>query len=103
MIVVRYAALVAVVIWLGVLQNELFADRSDYATWLGVTCGVITMVALFAMKFLGPPPHAFAPRAAIVALMVVLTFIDYAYHASKMPAAINACLGFVLLSWYARE
>jgi hypothetical protein len=58
------------------------------------------------MKFMGPPPHDFVPRAAIAVLMLLVAF------ASALPAAgefsttlmaINIGLGLVLLYWYVRE
>jgi len=106
MILVRYATLVALVLWLGALINE----RLGNVCWRGDTisygCGIVTVVGLFVMKFMGPPPHAFVPRAAIASVMLIVVF------ASTLPAAgdfstalmaVNIGLGLVLLYWYVRE
>ena len=66
----------------------------------------VTVVGLFVMMFMGPPPHAFVPRAAIASVMLIVVF------ASTLPAAgdfstalmaVNIGLGLVLLYWYVRE
>ena len=66
----------------------------------------MTVVGLFVMKFMGPPPPAFVPRAAIASVMLLVAF------ASTLPAAggyittliaVNIGLGLVLLCWYVRE
>jgi hypothetical protein len=103
MVVVRYATLVALVVWLGVLGCSLLSDRPDYANWVQFACGGLIIVGLFAMKFLGPPPHAFAPRVAIVFLMLCTAAFDQLYGSSLVPMSINTALGFALLAWYARE
>lgn len=148
MFVVRYVALAALVVWLGgmiavstVLTPAAFdvlqaGDPQDAAAFVrdvlgrfdlvGYLCGGLLFVALFVMKFVGPPPAAFAPRAVIVAAMlasaaysgvVVRPQIEAAgAHAGAPPAAaaalqqratllmtLNIALGSVLLLWYARE
>ena len=103
MAVVRFAALVALVVWLGGLQGAVFGNRSGgLPTWLAYTTGGLIVVSLFAMKFLGPPPHSFVARVALVTLMLVLTLVDQFY---RLPAVtvITLALGFVLLAWYVRE
>ena len=62
------------------------------------------LAALFAMKFIGPPPRAFVPRVAIV--VVMLTMMGYTLlwaAASTLMLAATTVLGFGLLVWYARE
>lgn len=103
MVVVRYATLVALVVWLGILQCALFSDRPAYADWVQFACGGLLFVGLFAMKFLGPPPRAFVTRVAIVFLMLCTAAFDQFFRSSPVPASINAVLGFTLLAWYARE
>ena len=104
MVIVRYATLLALVAWLGVMQCSLLAIRPDYTDWLPFICGGVMMVGLFAMKFLGPPPHGFAPRVALVFLMLCIAAFDrLAAAASPVPAALNVALGLTLLGWYARE
>jgi hypothetical protein len=103
MVVVRYATLLALVVWLGVMQCALLSDRPDYADWLQYVCGGVLIIGLFAMKFLGPPPRAFVARVAIVCLMLCTTAFDQLYGSSIVPMSINAALGLTLLAWYDRE
>ena len=96
MLAIRYVALAALAVWLGgmlilglVVAPSTFhaleaADPASGRVLAGVAfgevlrqfhlvtyaCGAIVLVGLFTMKFLGPPPRAFVPRAAIVALML---------------------------------
>jgi hypothetical protein len=102
MVVVRYATLLALVVWLGVMQCMLFSDRPDYADWLPFVCGGLMTIGLFAMKFVGPPPRAFVPRAGIVFLMLCNAGADWFYGFSVAPV-VNTALGLLLLAWYARE
>jgi hypothetical protein len=106
MILVRYATLVALVLWLGAMINARFGNLFWRVDTISYGCGVVTVLGLFVMKFMGPPPHAFVPRAAIVVLMLVISF------ASALPATgefsttlmvINIGLGLFLLYWYVRE
>jgi hypothetical protein len=54
------------------LAGALFGDilRQFYLVAYG--CGALILLCLFVMKFMGPPPHAFILRAAIVAVMLAL-------------------------------
>ena len=98
MLAVRYLALVALVVWLGgmavlgsivapstfrvlqaidpgngrVLAGALFGEVLGRFHLVAYACGAILVVCLFVMKFVGPPPRAFAIRAAIVAVMLAL-------------------------------
>jgi hypothetical protein len=108
MIVVRYATLMALVIWLGGMMGARFGGLVGRLDLLGYACGAAVFVGLFAMKFLGPPPPAFVPRVAIVLLMlgiaVAATSVPrIAPDLAKGLSAINIGLGFVLLFWYVRE
>ena len=103
MAVVRFAVLVALVVWLGGLGGAVSGVRPPGLwPWLGYAAGGAIVVGLFTMKFMGPPPHSFVPRAAIAVLMLALTFVDQVY---RVPAAtmITLALGFVMLAWYVRE
>jgi hypothetical protein len=100
MFVVRYVALMALVLWLGVLLNETAWIRPGHL--LGIACGGAVLVSLLALKFLGPPPRAFIPRAAIVALMLAIA-IYVRYSGQNSLTTVNLALGAVLLAWYARE
>jgi hypothetical protein len=106
MILVRYATLVALVVWLGAMMNSRFGNLFWRVDTISYGCGLLTVVGLFVMKFMGPPPHAFVPRAAIVVLMLAIAFV------STLPATgefsttlmvVNIGLGLVLLYWYVRE
>jgi len=104
---VRYAALAALVVWLAALAGALAGDVLRHLTLVSAACGSVLLLALFAMKFIGPPPHAFVPRIAIVVAM--LAVVGSAVFARAAPAfttaalATAAVLGFGLLAWYSRE
>jgi hypothetical protein len=104
MLVVRYVALLALVLWIGGMAAAVLGDVVRYNTRLAYTCGAVIIVTLFIMKFVGPPPHAFIPRVAITAVMlalVALTTFERALAPTILP--ISMTLGLVLLSWYGRE
>src|SRR4051794_27252917 len=94
MFVVRYTALVALVVWLSVLLG----DSARSVERLGIICGAVIFICLFVMKFVGPPPHAFIPRAAIVAAMLAVAIGARAGAVAdaRVPMAIDAALGLVL-------
>jgi hypothetical protein len=106
MIVVRYATLAALVLWLGAMLGARFGDGMRQVALLGPACGALIFVGLFAMKFMGPPPPSFVPRIAIVFVMLVIAGVSVSLvsaAAAAMLLAVNIALGFVLLAWYARE
>lgn len=107
MIAVRYMALAALVVWLGgmiALQGlvaptgHLVDEVLQRFELVAYACGTVLFVSLFLMKFIGPPPAAFAPRAALVAAMMASTA-----YSGRALSLFNMALGFVLLYWYARE
>jgi hypothetical protein len=106
MIVVRYATLVALVIWLGVMVGEQFGDLLHRIPLMPLACGGVVLVGLFVLKFMGPPPIAFVWRAGIALLMLALT-LAAAFVAPREASSVlmttNIALGFVLLIWYVRE
>ena len=95
MIVVRYATLVALVIWIGAMVDERLNGP-----------GRILVVELFMLKFVGPPPIAFVLRAGIAVLMLAIAGVA-AFVAPRdsynLLLSVNIGLGFALLMWYARE
>jgi hypothetical protein len=99
MFVVRYVALLALVLWLGALLNETAWIRGPL---VGFACGGVLFASLVALKFLGPPPRSFVPRAAIVALMSCIA-VYARYNGQPALTMVNVLLGGVLLGWYARE
>jgi hypothetical protein len=105
MILVRYATLVALVIWLGALMNQRFGDLIGRGAVVTYGCGGAVLVGLFVLKFMGPPPRAFVVRAAIALLMLALgAAATFAPHdAAQLLLILNIALGFVLLIWYVRE
>jgi len=106
MIVVRYATLVALVLWLGAMLGARFGELFRRADLVAFGCGAATIVGLFILKFMGPPPRGFAARAAIAALMLVIAAAASLAAAREVAATlmtINITLGFVLLIWYVRE
>jgi hypothetical protein len=100
MLVVRYLALIVLVIWLGGMIalgllvapttfGVLQSSASDPATGrmlagsvfgeilrrfhlLAYGCGLLLLICLFVMKFVGPPPAGFVIRVAIVTIMLGL-------------------------------
>ena len=65
--------LVALVVWLGAMIDAA-VRRPDPAalTLILYGCGAATVVGLFVLKFIGPPPHAFVLRAGIAVLMLAI-------------------------------
>lgn len=106
MIVVRYATLVALVLWLGLLTGARFGDLIRRAEPIGYILGAAVLVGLIVMKLVGPPPHAFFARAGITALMLAFAGASSVAPTAAAAAAwtaINVGLGFILLMWYVRE
>jgi len=105
---VRYVALAALVVWLGVLANALGPlleiDALRHVHLVSAVCGGVILLALLAMKFIGPPPRAFVPRAAIVVAMLAAMGSTLFWRAGSLAAIGTATVcGFGLLMWYARE
>ena len=99
MLVLRYAALLALVVWVGglvalggiaapsifdvvaerqlpggrVLSGALFGEILRRFTLVSYAAGGVLMLTLLARRILGPRPHRFAWRAAIVAVMLAAT------------------------------
>ena len=103
MFVVRYVALAALVVWLGALQRALLGGPTPYFTAIAYGCGAVLVLALLTMKFIGPPPRAFAPRIGIVVVMLLVTLFDRWLITGPAPAVVNTALGLALLAWYAHE
>jgi len=106
MILVRYATLAALVIWLAALLGERFGDVVRRAHLIGYACGATIVLGLFVLKFMGPPPRAFVMRAGLAALMLAIALGSTLLanrDLSTMLATVNIGLGFVLLVWYVRE
>jgi uncharacterized membrane protein len=105
-IVVRYATLVALVIWIGAMVDERFPDLLRRPLPIAYACGAATIVGLFMIKFLGPPPIAFVLRAGIAVLMLAIAGVA-AFVAPRdsynLLLSVNIGLGFALLIWYVRE
>jgi hypothetical protein len=103
MVAVRYAALAALVLWLSGMLSLVAGDSLRHQiVWYG--CGALVLLSLFVMKFVGPPPRAFIPRASIVAIMLIIELLG-AFQQLSMPVATGAslALGAILLFWYAHE
>jgi hypothetical protein len=110
---IRYVALLSLVVWLGgmitlVLFGTASSDIRANFHFLEYVCGTSVLVCLFAIKFIGPPPHGFIPRVAIVVLMLIVA-VASGLQPDQLPAvayglrAANLGLGLVLLSWYVKE
>lgn len=108
MVVVRYVALVALVIWVGGMATVLVAAdpaRDLMATLqpIAYACGAAILVSFLLMKFVGPPPHAFFPRFGLAALMLAVTIYAAYTDTERLGAAASVAVGLVLLTWYVRE
>lgn len=99
MLVLRYAALLALVVWVGgllalgaiaapaifdvvaekrlpdarLLSGAVFGEILRRFTLVSYAAGGLLMLTLLARRILGPRPHRFAWRAAIVAAMLAAT------------------------------
>ena len=99
MLVLRYAALLALVVWIGgllvlggiaapsifdvvaekqlangrMLSGALFGEMLRRFTLVSYAAGGVLMLTLLARRILGPRPHRFAWRAGIVAVMLAAT------------------------------
>src|SRR6266850_2380637 len=103
MLAVRYVALAALVVWLGGMVTAVFGEFLRPFHLVSLVCGAVILVSLFVMKFVGPPPHAFVPRAALTALMLLVLGVSAVLRsASSLLVGINLVLGLVLLFWYVR-
>lgn len=103
MVVVRYAALAALVVWLAGMLTIVFGDAIRHPLVL-LTCGAIVLLSLFVIKFVGPPPPAFVPRAAIVALMIGVSALAFvAVLPAGAAVTVNLAFGAILLFWYVHE
>jgi len=74
-----------------VLAGSLFGDILRHFHLVAYACGIVILVCLFAIKFLGPPPPAFIPRAAIVVVMLIVAVYS-GYSVSGEIAQIQSHL-----------
>ena len=104
MVAVRFAALAALVVWLGGILAVLFGDALRRDQLITYACGGVVFLSLLVMKFVGPPPRAFTPRVVLVLVMLAVALLA---RFNRVPvttfAALDLALGLVLLSWYVRE
>jgi len=104
MVAIRFAALAALVVWLGGILAILFGDALRRDQLITYACGGTVFLSLLVMKFVGPPPRAFVPRAVIVLVMLAVALLA---TLNRVPvstfAALDLALGFVLLFWYVHE
>jgi hypothetical protein len=104
MAAVRYAALAALVVWLGGILAILFGDAMRRDQLITYGCGGVVFLSLLVMKLVGPPPRAFIPRAVIVAAMIAVALLaTFHFLPATTSAALDLALGFVLLFWYVHE
>lgn len=105
---VRYIALAALVVWLGLtlaaLGEGVAGGLLNHYLPIAAGSGLVMLVALFVMKFVGPPPRAFVVRSAIVFIMVASAVSAWLASTPATPLLVaNAALGFILLFWYSKE
>jgi len=99
MLVLRYAALLALVVWVGglialggiaapsifdvvaqrhiadgrMLSGALFGEMLRRFTLVSYGCGAVLLLSLIVRRILGPRPHRFAWRAGLGAFMLAVT------------------------------
>jgi 4-amino-4-deoxy-L-arabinose transferase-like glycosyltransferase len=100
--IVRYVALVALVLWMGALGARV-VDLQRQSWLIACASGATVIVALLVMKFVGPPPRAFRVRIALTALMLAATAFTGVRGETPTLAKVSVALGLILLAWYARE
>jgi hypothetical protein len=106
MIVVRYATLAALVVWLAAMTGARFGELVRRVDLVSYACGAATIVGLLLMKFLGPPPRGFFARIGVAALMLAVAAGSRLAPSRETAVALmtlNVALGFSLLVWYVRE
>jgi len=110
MLVLRYAALLALVVWVGglvalggiaapsifdvvaerqiaagrVLSGALFGEMLRRFTLVAYGCGAVVLLSLMARRILGPRPHRFAWRAGIGAFMLAVTAYGSIFVAGRI-------------------
>lgn len=103
MVVVRYAALAALVVWLADMLPVVLGDALQRSS-VAFGCGGVVLVSLVVIKFVGPPPRAFFLRAGITGAMLMIALIAVMRpDASALLLKANFGLALVLLFWYVRE
>jgi hypothetical protein len=116
MLAVRFAALAALVVWLGgmivlgllvapsafgvlaaadpqggrALAGAVFGETLRRFHLLAYGCGAVIFVSLFVLKFVGPPPQSFVARASIVAVMLALALYSGVPLTSQIEQAQSA-------------
>jgi hypothetical protein len=103
MVVVRYAALAALVVWLGGTATTLVGDLFRQVPLAPVICAAVILVSMLILKFVGPPPRAFIARMAVAAAMLAVAIVAARRGATPITSTITLALGLVLLAWYAHE
>lgn len=111
MFVLRYVALSALAVWTGALVLGLAAgsEQADVAGALhrlAMACGTTVVVALSAIKLIGPPPAAFPVRVLVAAAMLAVSLASGFTAAGALQTALTAAstaAGLFLLTFYARE
>ena len=101
--VVRYAALAALVFWLGGTTQALVGDVYARTTLVAMVSGAVVLVCFLIMKFVGPPPPAFLMRSALVIVMLLIAGVSAQYGPSRAAQALTLAIGLSLLAWYTPE
>jgi hypothetical protein len=103
MLVVRYIVLAALVVWLGGALQAIGGDLDRHLHALAYACGGVMLVGLLVLKFVGPPPHGFLIRIALILAVLGVTTVAVFRGQSRPTTVASAALGGILLAWYARE
>jgi hypothetical protein len=115
MLLIRYLALTALVVWVGgmvilgllvapqtfrvlqtadpingrMLAGAVFGAVLRQFHLVAYGCGAVLLVCLFVMKFIGPPPHAFVARVALVTTMLAVALYS-GVPVTRQLAAVQA-------------
>jgi hypothetical protein len=103
MIVVRYVALAALVVWLAGMLPTAIPDALR-GPFVPAGCGAVVLASLFILKFVGPPPRAFFARAGIVVVMLaVALLVSFGRLSTAIAVSVNIAFAAILLLWYVYE
>jgi hypothetical protein len=101
-IVIRYMALASVIVWIAAMTATLVVRAPLAAAYASA---VTLFLSLVALKFIGPPPPAFIPRAVMAFGMAAVTaftqFIGGPSSTTSLVLTIG--LGLALVFWYVRD
>ena len=102
MIVVRYVVLASVIVWIAAMTSTLVARAPLVAAYASAAT---LFVSLIVLKFVGPPPPAFIPRAVMALGMAAVTAFTQFIGGPSSTTSLVLTIGFglALVFWYVRD